>query len=335
MAVTATTTRSRWICAASTETASSARSTTPGPHTETRLAGHDPEQRLSRSSTTPRPESSARTRRFHVTPRPQRQRHLGAPLRRRPPLREPAVGSSTRVFGGWQAGPTSSDGRSGAPISFLAPRGTFDPSGGALGNDHGGDVTLSQRRDPGLLQVSRQQPTAPCTTSARTVIDPATGRAVGPDNLNNSASFNGQEFFNPSAGEPRHAPAPVRSTRPSVASGGTRRSPNASRSVSRLRRRSSSGEAFFNVTNSAIFFVGDYDVNSTTFGRVTGPRDRPARRSVVGPHRVLAREGGACHAEAGRQAVWRRRACHAEAGRQAVWRRRRFGYRDFGFGFSD
>ena len=33
------------------------------------------------------------------------------------------------------------------------------------------------------------------------MIDPATGRGVGPDSLNNTATFNGQVFFNPTAGE--------------------------------------------------------------------------------------------------------------------------------------
>ena len=33
------------------------------------------------------------------------------------------------------------------------------------------------------------------------VDDPATGRAVGPDNVGNTAGFSGQVFFNPNAGE--------------------------------------------------------------------------------------------------------------------------------------
>ncbi|WP_291984733.1 TonB-dependent receptor [Luteitalea sp.] len=166
------------------------------------------------------------------------------------------------VLGGWQLA-NILRWQSGAPISLLAPRGTFNRGGRSAGNM--AVTSLSRDEIADLLGI---QTAADGTVYyiSPSVIDPATGRAVGPDNVTNTASFNGQVFFNPSAGQ--------LGTLQRLSLDGP---PVLSWDAS-LSKRSTFGSHygievrgdFFNVTNSAIFFVGDYDINSTTFGRVTG-----------------------------------------------------------------
>jgi hypothetical protein len=98
------------------------------------------------------------------------------------------------------------------------------------------------------------------------VIDTATGRAVGADNLANTAGFAGQVFFNPMAGEVGNlkilqfdAPAAY-SLDAAVA--------KQFRLTSKLRFELK-GE-LLNAFNVVTFFAGDYNINSTTFGRLTG-----------------------------------------------------------------
>jgi hypothetical protein len=97
------------------------------------------------------------------------------------------------------------------------------------------------------------------------VIDPATGRAVGPDNLSNSAGFTGQIFFNPAAGqvgsfEPLEFDGPPQS-RVDLALAKGVGLPGRSRMEFKIEA--------FNLFNKPSFFRGDMDINSTTFGRLT------------------------------------------------------------------
>jgi hypothetical protein len=97
------------------------------------------------------------------------------------------------------------------------------------------------------------------------VIDPNTGRGVGPDNLNNTAGFAGQVFFHPAAGD----------------IGGLQRlqfdGPSQTRWDFSVIKRTRILEGknleiradFTNVLNHPLFFVGDYNLDSTTFGRIT------------------------------------------------------------------
>jgi hypothetical protein len=166
------------------------------------------------------------------------------------------------VFGGWQLA-NIVRWQSGAPISLLAPRGTFNRGGRSGGNMA---VTSLSRDEIKDLFGIRTDANGIVYYIDPKVIDPATGRAVGPDNLTNTASFNGQVFFNPSAGQLGTLQR-LSLDGPSVLSWDaslSKRFTFGGRYGVELR-----GD-FFNVTNSAIFFVGDYDINSTTFGRVTG-----------------------------------------------------------------
>jgi hypothetical protein len=97
------------------------------------------------------------------------------------------------------------------------------------------------------------------------VIDESTGRAVGADNLSNAAGFGGQVFFNPTAGGVGSLPI--------LAFDG----PSQFRIDLALSKRfrfadryafEFKGEAF-NLTNTPSFFIGDMNINSETFGRIT------------------------------------------------------------------
>jgi hypothetical protein len=97
------------------------------------------------------------------------------------------------------------------------------------------------------------------------VINPATGRAVGPDSLDNmTPGFPGQVFFNPGAGEV--------GTLPVMAFDGPKVF-NMDLALSKRFRITDryniefKAEAF-NLTNSVSFFIADMDINSSTFGQI-------------------------------------------------------------------
>ena len=177
-----------------------------------------------------------------------------------------------RVFGEWQLS-NIVRWQSGPPMSLLAPRGTFNRGGRSANNTA---VTSLSRDDIKDLLGIQTAADGTVYYISPSVIDPATGRAVGPDNLNNTASFNGQVFFNPSAGELGTLQR-LSLDGPSVLSWDaslSKRFTFGGRYSVELR-----GD-FFNVTNSAIFTVGDFDVNSTSFGRVTGLAVAAARHAA-------------------------------------------------------
>src|SRR5262249_30018990 len=106
------------------------------------------------------------------------------------------------------------------------------------------------------------------------VTDPSTGRAVGADSLNNAAGFAGQVFFHPTAGnigslERLQFDGPSQTSWDFSVIKRTRIGGDNNRN---LEFRAD----FFNFLNHPLFFVGDYAVDSATFGRTTslnfGPR---------------------------------------------------------------
>jgi hypothetical protein len=98
------------------------------------------------------------------------------------------------------------------------------------------------------------------------VINPSTGRAVGPDTLSNEPGFAGQIFFNPGAGEVGNLP---------VMAFDAPRIFNMDLALSKRTRIADrynleiKAEAF-NLTNSVSFTNGDENINSATFGQITG-----------------------------------------------------------------
>ena len=172
------------------------------------------------------------------------------------------------IIGGWQLASILAW-QSGSPISFYSGRATFNRAGRSACTTNPMScntalTTLSVDEIKNLLGVYKVDDKIYWIDPK--VIDTAgSGRAVGADNLGNTAGFTGQVFFNPAAGEVGNLPI--------LAFDG----PSQFRVDLALSKRINlpgsyrlefKGEAF-NLTNTPSFFRGDIDINSTTFGRLT------------------------------------------------------------------
>lgn len=167
-----------------------------------------------------------------------------------------------RIIGGWQVSSIVHY-QSGAPISIISGRGTFNRGGRSGGNPAVSTLTRDQIKD---LFGIRKLPDGRVFYIDPAVIDPATGRAVGADNLNNTAAFSGQVFFHPNAGQIGTLQR-LQFDGPSQVSwdfGVIKRT--RIREKMNLEIRAD----FFNFLNHPLFFVGDYNVDSANFGRITG-----------------------------------------------------------------
>ncbi|MBI2185916.1 MAG: TonB-dependent receptor [Acidobacteria bacterium] len=163
--------------------------------------------------------------------------------------------------------------QSGSPISLLAPRGTFNRRGRSGNQTARSTLSADEiRKLLGVREVDGQ-----IYWIDPKVIDPNTGRAVGPDTLTNAPGFPGQVFFNPMAGEV-----------------GTLEllgfdSPSqflmdlaiAKRVRLRDRWALQIRADVFNVFNTVNFFVGDYDINSPSFGRISSTNTDPRLVQLV------------------------------------------------------
>jgi hypothetical protein len=179
------------------------------------------------------------------------------------------------LIGGWRVS-NILHWQSGAPFSILSRRGTVNRIGRSTKNTARSSLDRDQIKK--LLGL-RKQPDGKVY-----FIDPSilhtSGRAVGPDNLDNTAGFPGQVFFNPAAGELGNLQL--------LQFDG----PSQSRWDLALIKRTRLGGRFdselridvFNVTNTPYFFVDDelsgsasmsWDVNSTAFGRVNDLNQDP------------------------------------------------------------
>jgi hypothetical protein len=165
------------------------------------------------------------------------------------------------LAGGWQVSGIV-HWQSGIPFSILAARGTFNRTGRSAGNMAVTDLTRDELQ--ALIGIFKQ-PDGRVYFIDPKVIDPATGRGVGTDSLGNAATFAGQVFFNPTAGEIGTLQR-LSLDAPSIVQMDLSLSKR-----QRIGRRYSAEfkiEAF-NLFNSPIFDFADTDINSTTFGRIT------------------------------------------------------------------
>ncbi len=178
-----------------------------------------------------------------------------------------AGGVSDKILGGWQLSSIIHS-QSGAPISLLSTRGTFNRTGRSTRNPIDSSLTPDAIKD---LFGIKKLPDGRVYYIDPAVID-SSGRGVGPDVAGNVASFNGQVFFNPNAGT-------IGSQQRLQFDGPSQTSWDFS-VIKRTRLTESQNlefrAEFFNFLNHPLFFVGDQAVNSTTFGRITtlnfGPR---------------------------------------------------------------
>jgi len=171
-------------------------------------------------------------------------------------------GVADRIVGGWQVSSIVHF-QSGAPISILSGRGTFNRGGRSGGNPVFTSLSRSQIKD--LFGIQKQADGRVFYIDPK-VTDPATGRAVGSDNQNNTAGFAGQVFFHPAAGQ-------IGSLQRLQLDGPSQTSWDFS-VIKRTRIREDKNleirADLFNFLNHPLFFVGDYNVDSATFGRITG-----------------------------------------------------------------
>jgi carboxypeptidase family protein len=171
------------------------------------------------------------------------------------------------ALGGWETGAVV-HWQSGSPISILAQRGTFNRR--ARSFHQTARTTLSGDELKKLLGVRDVNGIVYFIDPK--VIDPNTGRAVGPDTLANSPGFTGQVFFNPMAGEVGNLEI--------LAFDGPSQFQADLSITKRVRVWKQAGlrlrADIFNLFNTVNFWVGDTDINSTTFGRIidttTSPR---------------------------------------------------------------
>jgi hypothetical protein len=178
-------------------------------------------------------------------------------------------GLSNVLLGGWQIG-TIVNLQSGSPITIFSGRGTINRTGrtgcGTLASCNTAFSTLSVDQIKKLTGVFKTADGTIYWIDPK-VINPATGRAVGPDTFDNTAAgFPGQVFFNPGPTEVGNLP---------VMAFDAPRIFNMDLALSKRTRIADrynlefKAEAF-NLTNSVSFTNGDEDINSTTFGQITG-----------------------------------------------------------------
>jgi hypothetical protein len=174
-------------------------------------------------------------------------------------------GALDHIVGGWQVA-TIVAWQSGSPISITSQRGSFNRAARSNCADAIGCntafSTMTADEIKGLLGTYKVDDKIYWIDPK--VIDPATGRAVGADNAGNTAGFAGQVFFNPSAGQVGNLPVMVFDGPSQI-----RLDMALSKRIrfTDKHRLEFKGEAF-NLTNTASFFTGDMDINSTTFGRL-------------------------------------------------------------------
>jgi hypothetical protein len=175
-------------------------------------------------------------------------------------------GLSNVLLGGWQIS-TIVNLQSGSPVSIFSGRGTFNRVGRsncgtlAICNTPVSTLTPDQIKD--LIGVYKTADGTIYWIDPR-VIDPATGRAVGPDTLGNAPGFDGQVFFNPDAGEVGNLP---------IMAFDAPRIFNMDLALSKRTRIAGRYNLefkaeVFNLTNSVSFDFADTDINSTTFGQI-------------------------------------------------------------------
>ncbi len=169
-------------------------------------------------------------------------------------------GLTNALVGGWQIS-SIIHWQSGSPVGIYSTRGTFNRANRSGNNT--ANSTLS------LAEIAKLFKITSLPDGRIFWIDPSLvgtdGRAVGADNLTNAAGFAGQVFFNPTAGQVGSLPilafdAPAIWT---IDASLAKKTKIVGRYNLEIRIEA------FNLTNSVSMFAGDFNINSTSFGRIT------------------------------------------------------------------
>ncbi len=183
------------------------------------------------------------------------------------------------IIGGWQASGIYTW-QSGTPITIgtnlSVSRGTFNRSARSSAMTAVTNLTMADlERFVGVMRDPKYTTDPKSNTMYwinPSVINPLTGRAVGSDNIGNTAATNfTQVFFNPGAGQIGNLGLLAFSgpAYQSLDLGFGKNDKITERVQSDFR------VDFFNAFNHPIFYVGDQDINSTSFGKITSTTNSP------------------------------------------------------------
>ena len=175
-------------------------------------------------------------------------------------------GVANLLAGDWQTSAIA-HWQSGSPFSILAWRGTFNRT--ARSGVQTAQSALSAKDIQKRLGLYEANGSFYWIDPA--LIDPSTGRAAGADSLTNAPTFAGQAFFNPMPGEVGDLDV--------LGFDGPSQFVVDLSLAKRLRVWRTTALQLrvdlFNIFNRVNFFVGDYDINSPTFGQVTAETTDP------------------------------------------------------------
>ena len=165
------------------------------------------------------------------------------------------------IVGGWQLSGIVRF-QSGSPVGLTSTRGTFNRTGRSGLNTANSSLSVEQIAK--LFKVTKAA-NGNIYWLDPSVIDQTTGRAVGVDNLANAVGFAGQQFFNPVAGDVGNLPLYAWDA-PKV----WNIDAALSKRVRFMNRYNFELRAdALNLLNNVCFYAGDFNINSTTFGRIT------------------------------------------------------------------
>ena len=165
------------------------------------------------------------------------------------------------LVGGWQIS-SIVHWQSGSPLGIYSTRGTFNRANRSGYNTANSSLSIAEIAK--LFKIT-SLPDGRIFWLDPTLVG-ADGRAVGADNISNAAGFPGQVFFNPTAGQIGSLPILAFDAPPiwTIDASLAKKTRIVGKYNLELRVEA------FNLTNSVSFYAGDFNINSTTFGRITG-----------------------------------------------------------------
>lgn len=177
-----------------------------------------------------------------------------------------AAGAVDRVIGGWSVS-SIVRWQGGNPFSILSGYGTYNRTSRSTGNTAYSTLSKSQIKNLlGFYNVNGK-----LYWINPSVINPVNGYGVGTDGPTYTPTYTGQVFYNPESGQTGNF------QKLSFNGPGAFDWDFSVAKKTRLTERINTEfrADFFNFTNSAQWWVADYNINSSTFGRITSTTVSP------------------------------------------------------------